>query len=36
MIYRILDNHTISLDGEIYEFEITDKKNKKMMLDEKD
>lgn len=36
MIYRILDNNTISLDGEVFEFEITDKKNKKMMLDEKD
>ncbi len=36
MTYRILDDNTLSLDGEVYEFEITDKKHKKMMLDEKD
>lgn len=35
MIYNVLDSNTISFDGEVFEFEITDKKNKKMMLDEK-
>ena len=35
MIYRILDNNTLSLDGEIFEFEIIDKRNKRLMLDEK-
>lgn len=36
MVYRILDKNTLSLDGEIFEFEIIDRRNKKMMLDEKD
>lgn len=35
MIYRVLSNDTISLDGEIFEYEITDKRKKKMTLDEK-
>lgn len=36
MTYHIIDKKTLSLDGDIYEFEITDRRNKKMIIDEKD
>ncbi len=35
IVYRILDRNTLTLDGEVFEFEIIDKRNKKMILDEK-